>query len=324
MSQHLDQISSHDFEPTPRSLNPTRLRRPAFTLNVPFSFSVKVANNRWMQEMSPGARTLNQDRAMLQFLELYRYVSSEALVYLLPTPRDCNLQDLVFTANLGLVPEHYDGGSAVIISNFTSEPRYGESAVGAKFFADLGYDVHVAPHKFEGEADLKHLYDNIYVGGYGMRSELAAYEWMERTFDMQIVKVRLQDDYLYHLDCSIFPVTREDTLVCTEAFEDEEIAALEKVTNIIDVSEDDCYSGLTNSVRLTNTILNGSNLLELKAGTEDYAFEVKKNRRLEDIATELGFDVAYFNLSEFLKGGALLSCMMMHLNRQSYEITLTT
>ena len=33
---------------------------------------------------------------MLQFLELYRFVSSEALVYLLPTPRDCDLQDLVF------------------------------------------------------------------------------------------------------------------------------------------------------------------------------------------------------------------------------------
>jgi N-dimethylarginine dimethylaminohydrolase len=324
MSQHLEQVPSPDFEPTPSRLNPTRLRRPAFLLNVPFSFSARVANNRWMQELPAGERAPDLHRALLQFLELYRYVASEAVVYLLPTPRDCGLQDLVFTANLGIVPEHFNGGSDVIISNFTSEPRRGETAVGAKFFADLGYEVHVCPHRFEGEADLKHLHDNVYVGGYGIRSESAAYDWMERTFDMQVVKLRMQDDYLYHLDCSIFPVTREDTLVCTEAFEDDEIAALEKVTNVIDVSEDDCYSGLTNSVRLTNTILNASNLFELKAGTEDYTYEIKKNRRLEDIATELGFDVAYFNLSEFLKGGALLSCMMMHLNRQSYEITLTT
>ena len=39
---------------------------------------------------------------------------------------------------------------------------------------------------------------------------------------------------------------------------------------------------------------------------------------------EHGFDIAYFNLSEFLKNGALLSCMVMHLNRQSYDISLTS
>jgi N-dimethylarginine dimethylaminohydrolase len=324
VSQHIEQAPTPNFEPTPANLNPTRLRRPSFLLNVPFSFSAKVPNNKWMEEQPLDQRDPNRERAMLQFLELYRYVSSEALVYLLPTPRGCDLQDLVFTANLGIVPEHHANGSTAIISNYTSEPRRGETAVGKSFFEAMEYDVHVAPHRFEGEADLKHLYDNVYVGGYGMRSDLATYEWMERTFDMKIVKVKLQDEYLYHLDCSMFPITRESTLVCTESYEDDEIAELEKVTNIIDVSEEDCYSGLTNSVRLTNSILNASNLFELKAGTEDYAFEVKKNRRLEDIASEHGFDVAYFNLSEFLKGGALLSCMMMHLNRQSYDIALTS
>jgi N-dimethylarginine dimethylaminohydrolase len=324
MSHSIEQVPSTGKQPAPADLNPTRLRNPSFLLNAPFSLSATVPNNRWMDEAAPNERTPDRARAMLQFLELYHFISAEALVYVLPVPRNCDLQDLVFTANLGIIPQHHGNGSTAILSNYTSEPRRGETRVGAEFFASMGYDVHVAPHKFEGEADLKHLYDNVYVGGYGMRSELATYEWMERTFDMKIIKVQLQDDYLYHLDCSVFPLTRENTLVCTEAFEDDEVAALEKVTNIIDVSEDDCYSGLTNSVRLTNTILNGSNLFELKAGTEDYNFEVKKNRRLEDIAAEHGFDIAYFNLSEFLKNGALLSCMVMHLNRQSYDITLTS
>ena len=30
-----------------------------------------------------------------------------------------------------------------------------------------------------------------------------------------------------------------------------------------------------------------------------------------------------FNLGEYLKGGALLSCMVMHLNRHSYNFQLT-
>ena len=44
---------------------------------------------------------------------------------------------------------------------------------------------------------------------------------------------------------------------------------------------------------------------------------------LEDIAVKYGFEVSYFNLSEYFKSGALLSCMVMHLNRQSYQLTLT-
>jgi N-dimethylarginine dimethylaminohydrolase len=303
-------------------LSPTRLARPSFLLNPPFSFCADVANNRWMEETPVDQRQPNRARAMLQFLELYRFMASDALVYLLPTPRGANLQDQVFTANLGIVFEHLK--DTVVVSNYTSEPRRGETIVGSEFFDAMGYDVHVSPHRFEGEADLKHLHGNVYVGGYGMRTERETFEWMERSFGVKILKVRLQDDYLYHLDCSIFPVTAEDTMVCTEMFEEDELAAIEEHTNVIDVSVDDCYSGITNTVRLSNTLMNGSNLHELKAGTEDYRLELAKNRSLEDIANRLAFEVSYFNLSEFLKGGALLSCMAMHLNRNSYRFALTT
>ena len=115
------------------------------------------------------------------------------------------------------------------------------------------------------------------------------------------------------------PLAREKTLVCTQMFEPGEIAEIEKHTEIIDVSEGDAFSGICNSVRLGNTILNASNIHQLKVGTEDYTLELHKNRSLEDIANRLAFDVGYVNLSEFMKGGALLSCMAMHLNRRHYE-----
>jgi len=69
--------------------------------------------------------------------------------------------------------------------------------------------------------------------------------------------------------------------------------------------------------------LNSSHIHLLKAGTETYAQEVQKNRKLEDIASSLALDVSYFNLSEYHKSGALLSCMVMHLNRQAYKFALT-
>ena len=40
---------------------------------------------------------------------------------------------------------------------------------------------------------------------------------------MNIIKVEMVDDYLYHLDCSIFPLTKDKTLVCTEMFTPEEL-----------------------------------------------------------------------------------------------------
>jgi arginine dihydrolase len=304
-------------------VNPTQLARPSYLLNFPFSYATQVANNSWMEDLSPDRRQPNFRRAAVQFLELYRYMAAAgALVYVLPTPRSADLQDLMYTANLGIVLEHLPGQNTVVISNFASPPRRGETQVGVDFFQSMGYEIHVPPTKFEGEAELKHLHDNVYVGGYGIRSEKETYDWMEWNFDMRVVRLRLTDPYLYHLDCMVFPITSENTMVCTELFEPEEIAALEKVTNVIPVSADECYSGICNSVRMPNTVLNSSHLQDLKAGTDDYMLEVQKNRKLEDIAANLALEVSYFNLSEYHKSGALLSCMVMHLNRRSYKIPL--
>jgi N-dimethylarginine dimethylaminohydrolase len=303
--------------------NPTQLDRPAFLMNFPFSYATGAPNNPWMTDLPPEKRAPDFGRAAAQFLQLYQNISAEGVVYLLPTPQQGDLQDLLYTANLGIVLEHLPDKNTVVISNFASAPRREETPVGVKFFQDMGYTVHVAPFKFEGEAELKHLYDNIYVGGYGIRSERKTYDWMERTFDMRIIKLCEVEPYLYHLDCSIFPVTQENTLVCTELFTKRELAELGKVTNIIPVTADEAFSGICNSVRLPNQVLNSSHLHDLKAGTEDYRLEIQKNRRLEDILANLALEVSYFNLSEFHKSGALLSCMVMHLNRASYKIALT-
>jgi len=310
---------------TPKSpwLNPTQFDRPAFLMNFPFSYGTGFANNPWMTDMKGDQRNPDFTRAAVQFLAVYQNISAEGLVYLLPTPQGADLQDLLYTANLGIVLGHLPDKNTVVISNFTSAPRMGETSVGVKFFKDMGYNVHVAPGKFEGEAELKHLHDNVYIGGYGIRSEKATYDWMEKQFDMKIIKVREVEPYLYHLDCSIFPITKENTLVCTELFTKKELAELGKFTNVIDVTVDECFSGICNSVRLPNQVLNSSHIHDLKAGTEDYKFEITKNRKLEDIAANLALEISYFNLSEFHKSGALLSCMVMHLNRSCYNIALT-
>lgn len=301
-------------------LNPTHLDKPAFLMNFPFSLSTESPNNIWMEELEN--RTVDTSRAIKQFSDMYHNLASDGLVYLIPTPPECGLQDLVYTANLAVVLEHLPARDTVVVSNFSTDARKGETSLGVRFFEFMGYETIVSPHRFEGEAELKHLYDNVYIGGYGSRSSIETYDWMERTLDMKIIKVEETDPYLYHLDTVVFPITSHDTLVCTENLAVQEVKEIEAHTNVIDVSLGECYSGICNSVRIYNTILNSSHIHELKAGTKAHAEELAKNRKLEDIASALGFEVNYVNLSEYHKSGALLSCMVMHLNRNSYNFTL--
>ena len=110
------------------------------------------------------------------------------------------------------------------------------------------------------------------------------------------------------------------TIVCTEILSSKEIKEIEAVTEIIDISRDEALPGLCNSVRLGNYLLNGSHINE-KEELRTIGWRIA-NRRLEDIAADNGFELALFNLSEYQKGGAALSCMAMHLNRVSYQYRL--
>ena len=291
---------------------PSQLPIPAFVMNFPFTLDTAVPNNIWMQEMKEEELKVNKGNAYRQFLDLYQFVAGNSLVYTLPA--EGNFQDLVYVANMGLQLPHIKDSNNIIMSNFTSEPRQGEEKVGKPFFESMGYKTHTCPFKWEGEADLKYLYDNVYIGGYGQRSDIQAFEWMEKEFDMNIIKIEMVDEYLYHLDCCIFPLTKDKTLICTELFTPDELAQISQYTNIIDINVDDTYNGIANSVRLGNMVLCASNISELTRADENYEAEKAKINTLEKICFNEGLEPVFFNISEFMKSGAMLSCMMMHLN----------
>jgi len=292
---------------------PSQLNIPSYLMNFPFTLSTENPNNIWMDEMKPEELQINRPKAYKQFMDLYNFIAGAGLVYLLPSEGD--FQDQVYVANLGLQLPHIKDRNVMLLSNYTSEPRRGEEWVGKRFFDMMGYETFVCPHKWEGEADLKYLKDNIYIGGYGQRSILEAYEWMEKNFDMKIIKLNMVEPYLYHLDCSVFPLTNEKTMICTSLYDENELKELKKYTKIIDISEDDAFGGITNSVRLGNMVLCASNISELKKGEELYELEKTKINNLEKICGDEGMEPIIFNLSEFMKSGALLSCMVQHLNR---------
>jgi N-dimethylarginine dimethylaminohydrolase len=291
---------------------PSQLNTPSFVVNFPFTLDTKNPNNIWMQELKPEELQINRPRAYRQFMDLYNFMAGASLTYILPSYG--NFQDQVYVANLGIYLPHIKNENHIILSNFTSEPRRGEEAVGDSFFKLMNYNTHLCPHKWEGEADLKYLNNNVYIGGYGIRSERESYEWMRKTFGMEIIELEMIDNHLYHLDCSVFPLTSDKTMICTSMYAPEELAILEKYTEIIDVSEDDAFGGITNSVRIGNSIMCASNITELKKTDELYQLEAAKIATLEKICSNEGMEPIILNISEYMKSGALLSCCVMHLN----------
>jgi len=292
---------------------PSQLSIPSYVMNFPFSLSTEDPNNIWMKELSPEDLKINRPKAYKQFMDLYNFMAGSSLVYLLPSAGD--YQDQVYVANLGIQLPHLKDKNTILLSNYTSEPRRGEEWVGKHFFELMNYETYISPHKWEGEADLKYLRDNVYIGGYDIRTELETYKWMEEHFGMNIIKLRMVDEYLYHLDCSIFPINNNTSMICTELYDPFEIKQLEEYMDIIDVNVDLAYSGITNSVRMGNMLLCASNISELKKTHEHYEYEKSKIETLEKICSNEGMEPIIFNLSEYMKSGAMLSCCVMHLNR---------
>ena len=299
---------------------PSQLPIQSFLMNFPFTISTNDPNNIWMKEMSEKELEINRPKAYKQFMDLYNFMAGQSLVYTLPS--EGNFQDLVYVANLGLHLPHICDENHILLSNFTSPPRQGEEFVGEKFFKQMGYKTEISPYKWEGEADIKYLNDNVYIGGFGIRSDIKTYKWMEENYDMKIIKVKMVDEYMYHLDCSIFPLNPNKTMVCTELYESEELKQIEKYTEIVDINVEDSMYGMANSVRLGNMILCASNISELKKSHEYYEGEKHKVESLEKICSDEGMEPVIFNLSEYMKSGAMLSCMVMHLNRVDHFKTL--
>jgi N-dimethylarginine dimethylaminohydrolase len=296
-----------------------QLNLPVLLMNLPLSLSTRVPNNASMRDRTPREREICLDRAIAQFLELYKHVAKRALVYLLPsTP---GLQDQPYVSNLGVVLPHCEADT-VLISRFRTAPRVGEDRIGAEFFRLMNFTVKQPPMTFrgeplyfEGEADLKHIYGNLYVGGHGLRTSRNALTWAAEQFGMEIVPFRTFHPYLYHLDCSLLRLTERAVLMCTSVADPVCIRTLAHHCEIIDVSLEDARAGITNCLLLDGEVLCDSNIAELDKNDSKYPIEKSKIDRLEAICSRFGLSLRVFCMSEFYKSGALLSCLIMHIRQ---------
>ena len=157
----------------PRPLFPSGVRFghlnfPVLLMNLPLSLSAQIPNNASMEDRSPSEREICLDRAIAQFLRCTSMSHNTQWCICCPAPRDFKTSPTSRTSELVLPHCEED---TVIISRFRSAPRVGEDRIGVDFFKLMNFTVERPPETFEaeplyfeGEADLKHVRGNLYIG----------------------------------------------------------------------------------------------------------------------------------------------------------------
>lgn len=266
---------------------------PTFLMCPPTLYDVKYVINPWMDGNVNQSSRRNATR---QWEQLYDALASLARVELVE--QQAGSPDMVFTANAGLVRK-----GVVALSRFLHRERQGEEPHFRRWFDDSGFTVHEMPSTvpFEGEGDALFEADNSRLwAGYGMRSQESSHHYLQDTWGVEVISLRLIDPRFYHLDTCFCPLFGGYVLYYPQAFDaasQAKIAARYGHEKRIAVSTQDAFRFACNAINIGRVIL----LNEVSA---------ELSRRLE----AHGFRVMQLPLTEFLKAGGAAKCLVLRLS----------
>ncbi len=271
------------------------MSRSRYLMCPPLHFGVEYVINPWMQGQ---IHATNAELASTQWSQLHALLSERAEVASLPAV--AGLPDLVFTANAALIYRQ-----TAILSSFRCPERQPESAHFARWLAADGFEVHILPPSvpFEGAGDA--LFDRgaaLLWFGHGMRSDVAAKQYLQRFVDVEIETLRLRDPRFYHLDTCFCPLEGGYLLYYPPAFDEASNAAIEARVapdRRLALSEEDAAGFACNTVNIGSSIILNHASPALVA-------------RL----SEWGFDVTVTELTEFIRAGGAAKCLSLRLNEE--------
>ncbi|NBC00100.1 MAG: amidinotransferase [Bacteroidetes bacterium] len=212
------------------------------------------------------------------------------------------LPDMVFCANQTLPSIDPDTGEKdVILSRMHAPERRPEVAHYAAFFEAAGYTVHALyddTHTFEGMGDaLWHAGRRLLWGGYGFRTDAAAYEPISDTLDVPVVLLRLDDPDFYHLDTCLSVLDETTALIYPGAFDDEGLRMLSALFDtLIEANDPEARDLFAVNAHCPD----GQHVLIQEGCT--HTAEALHNA---------GFTPVPLDTSEFLKAGGSVFCMKL-------------
>jgi N-dimethylarginine dimethylaminohydrolase len=264
-----------------------------FLMCPPVHFGVEYVINPWMEGQ---IHATDAKLASAQWSRLHGLLNEHSKVVALPAVP--GLPDLVFTANAALISR-----KSAVLSSFRHPERRPESRHFGDWLEADGFQVHTLPPgvMFEGAGDaLFDRHEPLLWMGHGLRSDLAAKEYLERFVNVEVQPLRLCNPNFYHLDTCFCPLERGYLMYYPAAFDAPSVAAIEAripVHRRIALSTEDAAHFACNTVNIgSKVILN-------------YA-----SHTLTTQLQQSGFTVTTTALTDFMRAGGAAKCLSLRLD----------
>lgn len=268
--------------------------RPTILMCPPDFYGIEYEINPWM------SRTIPSDavRSRAQWQSLHDLLVDLGVEIQLMEPVK-GLPDLVFTANAGLV-----WNETVFLASFRHGPRQGETPVDEAWFQSAGFTTEAlpAPMNFEGAGDALFCGDTLF-GGYLVRSDAAAMQWLGQRMTCRTIPLQLVDDHFYHLDTCFCPLDAQTAIYYPPAFDDYGRRALSQIPHLIEVHPDEAARFACNAVVVGRHVVMNTGCPTLEA-------DLIRN----------GFQPHSTPLDEFLKAGGSAKCLTLRLDGEEAAI----
>lgn len=269
--------------------------RPTILMCPPDYYGIEYEINPWMSR----SRQSDPERSRDQWNALAVLLRSLDVDVRLMTPVK-GLPDLVFTANAGLIWRE-----TVFLSRFRYAARQGETAVDDAWFTAHGFQTVMPPDEwsFEGAGDALFC-DETLFGGYLIRSEASAEQWLGEQIGCRVIPLGLISEQFYHLDTCFCPLSRTEAMYYPPAFDEYARRALsESIPKLIEVHTDEAARFCCNAVVVGNHVV-------LNTGCP----------RLEADLQAIGYTTHSTALDEFIKAGGSAKCLTLRLDGEQAAV----
>jgi N-dimethylarginine dimethylaminohydrolase len=269
--------------------------RPTILMCPPDYYGIEYEINPWMsrQRQSDAAESRRQWEALKSLLE-----SLGAEIRLLGPQR--GLPDLVFTANAGMVVR-----GRIFLARFRYPPRQLETPVDEAWFRAAGFELREVPDRwsFEGAGDALFCGDTLF-GGYIIRSDAGAIQWVGREAGCRTIPLQLVDPYYYHLDTCFCPASPTEAIWYPPAFDQyAQTAIIENVPVRIEVNVQEAARFACNAVVVGRHVVVNTGCPQLEADLRQHGFMPHSTP-----------------LDEFIKAGGSAKCLTLRLNGEEAAI----
>jgi N-dimethylarginine dimethylaminohydrolase len=255
----------------------------------PDNFSIEYEINPWMKT----SNIIDKIKVFNQYTTLKDIFNKLNLAYKEITPNK-GLPDQVFTTDVGLVFKN-----TFIKANFLYGPRKKEADIAESFFRQKKFKIETLPEDiyFEG-GDVVRFGDRFFLG-YGKRTSYEAAFHIQKIINKQVVPVKLDDPYFYHLDTLFSPINKDSALIYKKAISFDEFKKITKFfKNVIEVSDTD-----SKHLACNNLVFNKNIILP-----EGVSFDLINKIKSQNL------QIHKLDFSEYLKGGGGIHCVSLEMH----------